>query len=507
MTTAPTGVERLMDPGELIVTKTDAKGHITYANTTFLQIGAFEEHEVIGKPHNLVRHPDMPRAVFKLLWETIASRQEIFAYVLNLAADGAHYWVLAHVTPSFAADGTLVGYHSNRRSPDRGALTRIKPLYAQLCAEEAQHRSARRRRGRQRAARPAHRRQRRRWLRRADLVARARRGSTTMSAVGSAGRRGRGARRKEAAAATELDDYRAAVEEVRRTLQAVMRGDLERRAVPVAAAKAVTGDQLHGLRDDVNGLLDVVDAFVRESSASLTAAAHGRFHRRFLRRGLHGAFHDAAITIDAGRATVARATQEVAAAGTARAQLASEFEASAVSTTGEVGEATRVLSEAAREVAACSREAAEQAEAARSTMAELVSSSDHIREVVALIDGIASQTRLLALNATIEAARAGAAGNGFAVVAAEVKDLADQTARATEQVTKQVHDVQAATMSAADVVTRISGAVATAGDLVTEMSCSIDGGRSAQVGQVRGLAATAEQLREQVMHLLAAMRA
>nr|WP_245961813.1 PAS domain-containing protein [Quadrisphaera granulorum] len=121
------------------MSKTDLQGRITYANESFLRIGAFTEAQVIGQPHNLIRHPEMPRAVFKLLWDTVQAKQELFAYVVNLAADGAHYWVLAHVTPSFDASGAVVGYHSNRRSPHPQALAAIKPVYAQVLAEEAKH--------------------------------------------------------------------------------------------------------------------------------------------------------------------------------------------------------------------------------------------------------------------------------------------------------------------------------------------------------------------------------
>jgi hypothetical protein len=81
----------------------------------------------------------MPRAVFKLLWDTLATGQEIFAYVLNMAKNGDHYWVLAHVTPTFGANGQIVGYHSNRRTPDRTALETIAPLYRQMLSEEAKH--------------------------------------------------------------------------------------------------------------------------------------------------------------------------------------------------------------------------------------------------------------------------------------------------------------------------------------------------------------------------------
>ena len=128
----PTGVERRFGADEIIVTKTDPRGVITYANEVFLRTSALTEQEAVGQPHSLIRHPDMPRAVFKLLWDTLKNRQEIFAYVVNLASDGAHYWVYAHVTPSFAADGRLVGYHSNRRLPEPAAVAEISRLYERI---------------------------------------------------------------------------------------------------------------------------------------------------------------------------------------------------------------------------------------------------------------------------------------------------------------------------------------------------------------------------------------
>ncbi|MEV4343374.1 PAS domain-containing protein [Actinoplanes sp. NPDC049596] len=139
--TRPTGVERTFGADEIIVTKTDPRGVITYANEVFLRVSALTEAEAAGQPHSIIRHPDMPRAVFKLLWDTLGERQEIFAYVKNLAADGAHYWVFAHVTPSFDAGGRLVGYHSNRRLPEKPVITRVSRLYDHLLAVEARESS------------------------------------------------------------------------------------------------------------------------------------------------------------------------------------------------------------------------------------------------------------------------------------------------------------------------------------------------------------------------------
>lgn len=135
-----TGVERFFEDNEIIVSKTDLKGRITYANRVFLEIADYTEAEVLGQPHAMIRHPHMPRSVFKLLWETIEHGREIFAYVINRAKNGDHYWVLAHVTPSYDAHGNIDGYHSNRRVPDRRVLEEtVKPLYAKILAEEERH--------------------------------------------------------------------------------------------------------------------------------------------------------------------------------------------------------------------------------------------------------------------------------------------------------------------------------------------------------------------------------
>lgn len=139
----PTGQERTFGTDELIVSKTDRQGRIVYANDVFLRVSTYARGEVIGQPHNLIRHPQMPRGVFHLLWQTISQGRELFAYIDNLAADGANYWVLAHVTPSFGPDGSIVGYHSNRRLPQRAAIEAIKPLYQRMLRAEAGHDQAR----------------------------------------------------------------------------------------------------------------------------------------------------------------------------------------------------------------------------------------------------------------------------------------------------------------------------------------------------------------------------
>jgi PAS domain S-box-containing protein len=132
----PTNKERVMREDDLIVSKTDLKGRITYGNKTFIEFSGLDESELIGVQHNVIRHPDMPRAVFHMLWSSIKDGNEIFAYVKNLCSDGSFYWVLANITPSVDANGAVLGYYSVRRKANPKALVVIDQLYRQMLAEE-----------------------------------------------------------------------------------------------------------------------------------------------------------------------------------------------------------------------------------------------------------------------------------------------------------------------------------------------------------------------------------
>lgn len=132
----PTNEELVMKDDEFIVSKTDLKGQITYANRVFMEFAGYTEQELLGQPHNIIRHPDMPRGVFKLLWDTVQSGQEIFAYVKNMSSNGSYYWVLANVTPVVDETNTPVGYYSVRRKPSRNAVEAATELYREMIAIE-----------------------------------------------------------------------------------------------------------------------------------------------------------------------------------------------------------------------------------------------------------------------------------------------------------------------------------------------------------------------------------
>jgi len=125
-----------MQENDFIVSKTDTKGKITYVNKIFMDMAEYSENELLGKPHSIIRHPDMPKAVFKLLWDMVQNKQEIFAFVINKTKNGNDYWVYANITPSYDKNHNIVGYYSVRRMPNPSALEIIKPLYKSMIDAE-----------------------------------------------------------------------------------------------------------------------------------------------------------------------------------------------------------------------------------------------------------------------------------------------------------------------------------------------------------------------------------
>lgn len=132
----PNDQEKKLGDNDFIVSKTDTIGKITYANRTFMEIAGYPESELLGIQHNIIRHPDMPRGVFRLMWNTLKAGDEFFGFAKNLCADGGFYWVFANITPDYDRDGKLQGYYSVRRKPPQSALDVLTPVYHEMLAIE-----------------------------------------------------------------------------------------------------------------------------------------------------------------------------------------------------------------------------------------------------------------------------------------------------------------------------------------------------------------------------------
>lgn len=126
-----TPIETPYPHGKLIVSRTDTRGIMTQCNQSFVEMSGYSEAELIGQPHCLLRHPDMPAAAFRDLWETVQAGRQWHGYVKNLRKDGGHYWVYATVVPN-VRDGKIVGFTSVRREPSREKVAAAEAQYQEM---------------------------------------------------------------------------------------------------------------------------------------------------------------------------------------------------------------------------------------------------------------------------------------------------------------------------------------------------------------------------------------
>jgi PAS domain S-box-containing protein len=136
MSITPTNEEHPVTNVDIIVSKGDEKGDITYANPIFFKLAGYTQAELLEKPHSLIRHPDMPKIIFKYLWDTLQAGSDVKAFVKNLCKDGGFYWVFAHVRVATNPDGSFRNYVSTRKGMSAGARAIIEPLYKELRAAE-----------------------------------------------------------------------------------------------------------------------------------------------------------------------------------------------------------------------------------------------------------------------------------------------------------------------------------------------------------------------------------
>ncbi|WP_211102101.1 methyl-accepting chemotaxis protein [Azospirillum brasilense] len=460
----------------LLVSRTDTRGKITFVNKAFVDISGFAETELLGAPHNLVRHPDMPPAAFANLWETIKDGRPWEGLVKNRSKSGDHYWVKANVTP-ITEKGVVTEYISIRSKPSREAVAEAERIYAEIRAGRGQQYGlldGQIVRGGFGV-----------WL--SNLVSSiggrilATNGLLLLTVIALGGVSLTGSDSVGIFAGLMLFGLLVAgigtlsvMGTVRRPLglvethlDAIARGDLMtnvpssgvaefariRSQIRAVKAKLNYSTQERAERqrqaeeERITALQSMAETVEREASHAVEQVA--------LRTG--GMAQDAdAMATSAERVSIN--AQNVAAA--AEEALANAQTVAAA--TEELAASIREISAQIAHSSAVTRRAVENGQRTQGTIQSLSEAVGRIDEVVKLITDIASQTNLLALNATIEAARAGEAGKGFAVVAQEVKNLANQTARSTEEITRLIAEIQGVTSTAV-------GAVAEIGDTIGEI--------------------------------------
>ena len=128
--------EEVLFDGRSLISETDLKGVITFVNRKFVEMTGYSKEEAVGQPHNILRHPDMPKAAFEGMWKIIKEGKTWEGYVKNLRKDGKYYWVVVNIVPKKDEDGNIIGYIASRKMPDRSKLAHIISQYKEMIAKE-----------------------------------------------------------------------------------------------------------------------------------------------------------------------------------------------------------------------------------------------------------------------------------------------------------------------------------------------------------------------------------
>ncbi|MBX9849251.1 MAG: methyl-accepting chemotaxis protein [Rhodocyclaceae bacterium] len=430
-----TQTERFLEPGKPIVTKTDLKGRITYANESFIRISGFTAEELIGESHNVVRHPDMPTAAFADLWNTVKAHEPWRGLVKNRAKNGDFYWVEAFVTP-ITENGKSIGYISVRTPPDKSEVHRIEQHYKDVREGRATFKPTAR-------------------LKSLSVVSKYVWGAIAVLLplqVGAALLDGLAAWGMLAAGCVGILGVGFWLQKVlvsplmalQKALAAVDEGQLAKRIEPRG-----------GLLDVLFMQVEAMRLHQRAMFADVLLAAREVANRS----------QELQQAIEQLEETSGNQTERVMQVAAAMEQMSVSVNEISSNTAQslEASQATDHAADASRSAMQASTESIQEVvnvvSGSQATIREMHQSIAHIGEFARLIKEIADQTNLLALNAAIEAARAGESGRGFAVVADEVRKLAERTAQTTADITQSVKMVEVRAHDAVDSMEAATAAV------------------------------------------------
>ncbi len=430
------GVERPYPKGKYIVSRTDLKGMLTWGNDVFFEISGFEREELVGKSHNVVRHPEMPAAAFEELWRTVKSGRPWRGIVKNRCKNGDHYWVEALVVP-VRKDNVTIGYMSVRTEPSRQQVAAAEAAYRQLNQKHS--------------AMPAPSAWAQLplagkivglvvWMIAAHML-----GAIAHQFGGALGFGPAGIERilqvlgissigAGVVLLWQLRDIGNVVTGLIARLDRIAQGDMTE-TIPIDRM-----DELGRLNDAVVAMQTHIKAMlaeITEASDSVNDRAGSIAQTMESTYAVALAQAESATRISSAVAQLSASVDDVAASAKHAAMAVDESSSALASATLRMNESR----EASHAVVAS-------VEKAGATMAELFQSIFAIGRITQAIREIADQTNLLALNAAIEAARAGETGRGFAVVADEVRKLAEKASTQTGEITQSVGDIQRITQLA-----------------------------------------------------------